>query len=229
MPRVGTAVRLVMAASWRGSGNDVGGPQPRPEDEATPLCEHAARRAARLVRGNLEACTAATTGPCAGHLGVAREGHVGDALDFATAPIQTRTVTSVDVHPAAHEPRGWPSNRTSGTERRRRGLRPGAIEDFSSKARRRKSARGTCPLIRPRSGPASERNGQEQGRRPIGIVVDRLVCHPHGGGRRDRVTRAEPARKPSPHRETGDQARSRRLPAKVAAAMHYPQARRAPR
>ncbi len=92
VPTDGAAVGLVMAGSCTGSGNELGGQQPRPEDEALHLCERPSRRAASLVRGTLEARTAALRAPCEGHLRVAREGHVGDALDFATAPIQTRTV-----------------------------------------------------------------------------------------------------------------------------------------
>ncbi|HME73132.1 MAG TPA: hypothetical protein VKM54_25175, partial [Myxococcota bacterium] len=51
---------------------------PRPEDEAPLLCEHPARRAASLVPGMLEACTAALRAPCAGHLRVAREAQAQD-------------------------------------------------------------------------------------------------------------------------------------------------------
>ena len=112
MPTVGAAVGLVMAGSWTGSGNEVGGRQPRPEDEAAHLCEHPARRAASLVRGTLEARTAALSRTPRGHLRVAREAHGGDELDLATAPIQTRTVhaerTMCDRSKACSKTGSWP-------------------------------------------------------------------------------------------------------------------------
>jgi|SRR5271157_1895889 len=95
---VGAAAGLVMAGSWTGSGNEVGGPQPLPEDEATPLCRRPTRRAASLVRGTFES---AHRGATRTRLRVAREGHGGYGLDLATTAIQTRTVTLLSCSPGA--------------------------------------------------------------------------------------------------------------------------------
>ena len=73
MPRVGTPVRLVMAASWTGSGNEPGEQQRRREDETAHRCRRPARRAASLMQGNLEARTTTLRSPREGCLRIARE------------------------------------------------------------------------------------------------------------------------------------------------------------
>jgi hypothetical protein len=83
---------LVMAGSWTGSGNELGEQQLRPEDEAAQLCERRGRRAASLVPGTLEACTAALRAPSEDRLGIARDNHGGDGSTWPAVPSPTRTV-----------------------------------------------------------------------------------------------------------------------------------------
>jgi len=78
VPTVGKAVRLVMAGSWTGSGNELGERHARREDETAHLCRRPARREASLIPGNLEARTTAVRGPCEGRLRVAREARTED-------------------------------------------------------------------------------------------------------------------------------------------------------
>ena len=59
VPTIGAAVGLVMAGSWTGSGNEVGGRRPRPEDEATQPCERLADGLRGLARAVLEPRSAA--------------------------------------------------------------------------------------------------------------------------------------------------------------------------
>ena len=86
VPPRGAAESLVMAGSWKGSGHEVCGRQPRREDEGTHLCERLADAVQGLVRGTLEACAAALRSPFEARLWAARERHGGDGLELATVP-----------------------------------------------------------------------------------------------------------------------------------------------
>src|SRR5271157_561486 len=99
VPTIGAAVGLVMAGSWTSSGNEVGGQQPRREDETAHPCEHRAGRAASLVRGTLEHAPGRIADPARAVSRVAREARAEDEQGLVSGPISTRTMT-VFQHPA---------------------------------------------------------------------------------------------------------------------------------